>query len=368
MEDRVNKDLYYMRRALELAKKGKGRTSPNPMVGCVIVKNDKVIGEGYHQKAGSPHAEIVALNSVIEDTHDSTIYVTLEPCTHFGKTPPCISKVIEARPKRVVIAMQDPNPIVSGKGIDLLKSSGIEVLVGILEEEARKLNEIFIKYITQKIPFVIAKWAMTMDGKIATITGDSKYISAPDSLKIVHSLRNEVDAVLVGGKTVLEDNPLLTVRHVDGSHRNPIRIILDTRNGLSEDLNVFKDRTIAPTWIVTTYNRNYSFVDRIIKLKSTEKGYIPLTELMQELGKLEISSLLIEGGGTVFASAFQEKIVDKVYSFICPKIFGGENAISPVMGYGIAQKVDDAINLRISSIKKLDKDVLIESYVIKQKV
>jgi len=365
MEEEVTKDFYYMRRALELAEKGKGRTSPNPMVGCVIVKNDKIIGEGYHQKAGTPHAEIVALNNVVEDTYNSTIYVTLEPCTHFGKTPPCISKVIEARPKRVVIAMQDPNPLVSGKGIEMLKSSGIDVLVGVLEEEARKLNEIFIKYITQKVPFVIAKWAMTMDGKIATITGDSKYISDLDSLKIVHSIRNEVDAVLVGGKTVLVDNPLLTVRHIDGDYKNPIRILLDTKNRLSEDLNVFKDRKVAPTWVATTYNRNYSFVDRIIELKSTEKGHVPLTELMQELGKLEISSVLIEGGGSVFASAFQERIVDKVYTFICPKIFGGENAISPVMGTGIAQKVNDALKLKIASVKKLNQDVLIESYVIK---
>lgn len=365
MEEKINKDLYYMRRALELAEKGKGKTSPNPMVGCVIVKNDRIIGEGYHQKAGSPHAEVIALNNVAEDTYNSTIYITLEPCTHFGKTPPCISKVIEARPKRVVIAMQDPNPLVSGKGIEGLKSSGIDVVVGVLEEEARKLNEIFIKYITQKIPFVIAKWAMTMDGKIATTTGDSKYISDLDSLKIVHSIRNEVDAVLVGGRTVLEDNPLLTVRHIDGEYKNPIRIVLDTKNGLPENLNVFKDRIMAPTWIVTTYNRNYSFADRIIELKSLEKEYVSLTELMRELGKLEISSIMIEGGGRVFASAFQEKIVDKVYTFICPKIFGGEKAISPVMGNGIAQKVSDALQLKISSIKKLNQDILIESYVIK---
>ncbi len=365
MKEDTNKDIYYMRKALELAEKGRGNTSPNPMVGCVIVKNDKIIAEGYHKKAGTPHAEIDALNNAVEDVRNSTIYVTLEPCTHFGKTPPCVTKVIEARPKRVVIAMQDPNPLVAGKGIEALKSSGIDVIVGILEEEAHKLNEIFMRYITKRIPFVIAKWAMTMDGKIATVTGDSKYISAGDSLKFVHKLRSEVDVVLIGGKTALKDNPLLTVRHIEGEYKNPIRIILDTKEGLSEDLNVFKDKTIAPTWVITSDSKDYPFADRVIKLKSTDKGYISLKNLMEELGKLEITSVLIEGGGRVFASALQEAIVDKIYCFLSPKIFGGEHAISPVMGLGIAQSVNEAINLRISSVKQLNHDILIESYVIK---
>ncbi len=365
MELKTNQDIYYMRRALELAEKGKGKTSPNPMVGCVIVKNNKIIGEGYHQKAGAPHAEIIALDSAIEDVQDSTIYISLEPCTHFGKTPPCVSKVIEVRPKRVVIAMEDPNPLVSGKGIKALESSGINVDVGILKEEACRQNEVFIKYITKKIPFVIAKWAMTMDGKIATVTGDSKYISTSDSLRVVHKIRSEVDAILVGGKTVFKDNPLLTVRHIEGEYKNPIRIILDSEKELSRDLNVFRDRSIAPTWIATTYRRKYSFVDKVIELNPSENGYVSLIELMQELGKLEIASVLIEGGGNVFSSSFQQGIVDKIYCFVCPKIFGGENAVSPLMGLPIAQGVNESLHLKISSVMHLGQDILIESYVIK---
>lgn len=365
MKEDINKDIYYMKKALELAEKGRGRTSPNPMVGCVIVKNDKIIAEGYHKKAGEPHAEIDALNNAVEDVSNSIIYVTLEPCTHFGKTPPCVTEVIKTHPKKVVIAMQDPNPLVAGKGIEALKSSGIDVKIGILEEEARKLNEIFIQYITQRTPFVIAKWAMTIDGKIATVTGDSKYISAEDSLKFVHKLRSEVDAVLIGGKTAIKDDPLLTVRHVEGEYKNPIRIILDTKQGLPENLNVFKGKTIAPTWVITPYDHDYPFAERVIKLKSTDKGYISLKNLMEELGKLEVTSVLIEGGGSVFASALQEGIVDKIYCVLSPKIFGGEHAISPVMGSGIAQSVNEAINLRISSAKQLNHDILIESYVIK---
>lgn len=365
MKEEINKDIYYMRRALELAEKGRGKTSPNPMVGCVIVKDDRIIAEGYHEKAGGPHAEIVALNNAMEDVSNSTIYVTLEPCTHFGKTPPCVNKVIEAHPKRVVIAMQDPNPLVAGKGIEALKSSGIDVIVGILEADACKLNEIFIKFITHRIPFVIAKWAMTMDGKIATVTGDSKYISAGDSLKIVHKLRSEVDAVLIGGKTAIKDDPLLTVRHIEGEYKNPIRIILDTKKGLPENLNVFKNRTIASTWVITSYDHDYPFADRVIKLKSTSDGYVSLTDLMKELGKLKITSVLIEGGGTIFASSFQHNIIDKVYCFVCPKIFGGESATTPVMGLGLAKGVNESVNLKISSVKQLGRDILIEAYVIK---
>ncbi len=354
-----------MRKALELAEKGKGNTSPNPMVGCVIVKNDEIIGEGYHQKAGGPHAEIVALNSAKEDVSNSTIYITLEPCTHFGKTPPCVQRVVDAHPVRVVIAMQDPNPLVAGKGIETLKASGISVEIGVLEEEARKLNEVFIKYITQKVPFVIAKWAMTIDGKIATISGDSKYISSYDALKFVHRLRSEVDAVLVGGRTVIKDNPLLTVRHIEGEYKNPVRIILDTQNGLPEDLNVFKDRTTASTWVVTAYKRKYAFADVTIELEPDKNGHVPLTELMKKLGELGITSVLVEGGGNVFSSAFQAGIVDKVLCFVCPKIFGGEHAMTPVMGSGLAEKVNEALNLRIASLKNIGRDALIECYVIK---
>ncbi len=354
-----------MRKALELARLGRGKTSPNPMVGCVIVKNGIVIGEGYHQKAGEPHAEIIALNNAREDIAQSTIYITLEPCAHFGKTPPCVNKIIESHPQRVVIAMEDPNPLVAGRGIQALKSAGIEVKVGVLEEEAHNLNEVFVKFITTKTPFVIAKWAMTLDGKIATVSGDSKYISASDSLKIVHQLRAGVDAILVGGRTVIKDNPLLTVRHIEGDYKNPIRIVLDIKESLTDELNIFNDKTSAPTWVATSYQRDYPFADKVIKLDPVEKGYVPLNELMTELGKLEITSVLIEGGGETLSSAFNQQIVDKVYCFVCPLIFGGKHAITPVAGDGIAQKVNESVNLRISAVKKLSYDILVESYTIK---
>ncbi len=365
MSKEINKDIYYMRRAIEIAQMGKGKTSPNPMVGCIIVKNNTIIGEGYHQKAGEPHAEVIALNSARENVAQSTIYITLEPCAHFGKTPPCVNRIIESHPQRVVIAMEDPNPLVAGKGIQALKSAGIEIQVGVLEAKANKLNEVFVKYITTKTPYVIAKWAMTLDGKIATVSGDSKYISASDSLKFVHQLRAEVDAILVGGKTVAMDNPLLTIRHIEGDYKNPIRLILDTKKPLSDKLNIFKDKGSAHTWIVTTYNRDYPFADKIIKLDPDEKKYVPLNKLMKELGKLEITSVLIEGGGETLSSAFSQQIVDKVYCFVCPMIFGGKHAITPVAGDGIAQKVSESVNLKISSVKKLNNDILIESYIIK---
>ncbi len=206
---------------------------------------------------------------------------------------------------------------------------------------------------------------MTMDGKIATVTGDSKYISAEDSLRIVHRLRSEIDAILIGGNTAIKDNPLLTVRHIEGEYKNPIRIIIDVKKGLSENLNVFKNRSIAETWVVTSYERDYSFADKIIKIKSLREGHISFSELMKELGSLGISSILIEGGGRILASAFEQNVVDKIYCFVCPKIFGGEHAIDPVMGLGIAQKVNEAINLKISSLQKLNQDILIESYVMK---
>jgi len=362
----INKDYYYMQKALELAERARGATSPNPMVGCVIVKNGKIIGEGYHKKAGEAHAEIVALNSAKEDTKHSTFYITLEPCNHYGKTPPCAPSIVEARPHRVVIAMKDPNPLVAGKGIELLKSSGIEVEVGILEESARKLNEIYIKYITDKVPFVIAKWAMTMDGKIATVTGDSKYISCAESLKKTHEIRNSVDAILVGGHTVLRDNPSLTVRFCDVKHKSPIRIILDTKEGLRDNLFVLTDKK-APTWIITPYNREYVNADKTIKITNEEDKLVSLTGLIKELGKYEITSLLIEGGGKTLSSAFSEGIIDKIYCFICPHIFGGAEAITPVMGQGIAKNVDESIKLKIEKTTHIGTDICIEAYVIKQK-
>ncbi len=352
-----------MQRALELAELGRGKTSPNPMVGCVIVKNNKIIGEGYHEEAGKPHAEINALNNTTEDPEGSTIYISLEPCVHFGKTPPCVPKLIEAKPSEVVIAMQDPNPLVCGKGISALRSAGINVIVGILEEEAKKQNEAFIKYITTRKPFVVAKWAMTIDGKIATENRDSKYISSLESLKFVHELRNEVDCILIGGNTAVIDNPYLTPRLVSKKLSKPrIRIILDKKAGLSEDLNIYKSRDIAETWIVTSIpDRRYPNADKTIYLPPKD-GKTPLTKLMEYLGEKQVTSVLIEGGGETFASAFSEGIVDKIYAFIAPLIFGGRNSPTPVEGECLVKSVSESFKFRIDKITQMGKDVLIIAY------
>ncbi|MCX8064563.1 MAG: bifunctional diaminohydroxyphosphoribosylaminopyrimidine deaminase/5-amino-6-(5-phosphoribosylamino)uracil reductase RibD [Candidatus Hydrogenedentes bacterium] len=355
--------IYFMRRAIELAELGRGKTSPNPMVGCVIVKNGKIIGEGYHEEAGKPHAEINALNTLTESPEGTIIYISLEPCIHYGKTPPCVPKIIEAKPSEVVIAMQDPNPLVSGKGISELRNQGIKVTVGVLEHEAKKQNEVFIKYITTKMPFVIAKWAMSIDGKIATKSKNSKYLTSIESLRLVHKIRNDVDSILIGGNTAIIDNPYLTPRLVEKtSNRTKIRVVLDKKSGLPENLNIFKFKEGAETWIATPFSdRRYKSADRVIVIPPVE-GKIPLGKLMEELGKENITSVLIEGGGETFSSAFSEGLIDKVFVFIAPTIVGGKDAPTPIEGNGLAETVADGINLRIENIINSGRDIVIIGY------
>lgn len=357
------KHIYYMQRAIDLAELGRGRTSPNPMVGCVIVKGNRIIGEGYHEEAGKPHAEVNALNNLLESPEGSTIYINLEPCVHHGKTPPCVPKIIEAKPYEVVIAMQDPNPLVCGKGISALREAGIRVIVGILEETARKQNEVFLKYITTQKPFVIAKWAMTLDGKIATENRESKYITSGESLKLVHSLRSEVDCILVGGNTALIDNPYLTPKLVSKKSNKPtIRIILDKKTGLPENLNVFKYKELAETWIVTTVKgRKYSYAEKVIYLPP-HKGKISLASLLEKLGEMQLTSILIEGGGETLASAFSEGVVDKTYTFVAPTIIGGKHSLTPVEGSGIAKNIAEGIKLRFEKVIPTGRDILIVAY------
>lgn len=359
------KDFYYMQRALQISALAKGSTSPNPMVGCVIVKNGNIIAEGYHQKAGLPHAEIIALNQAGENAENSDIYVTLEPCSHFGKTPPCVDAIIKAKPRRVIVAMIDPNPLVSGKGIQKLKDAGIHVEVGLLEEKAKKLNEVFIKYITTNVPFVITKWAMTLDGKIATVTGESKYISSIQTLQWVHSLRNEVDAIMIGGHTAIIDNPSLTVRWVPEKEKKPVRIVLDTYEGLPDDLNLFQQTDVYPTWVITSYDRKYPKASKTIKISTNQHEKYTINSILQILGSQGITSILIEGGTKTLTSAFQENIVDKLFCIICPKIFGGLNAPTPIAGDGIAKYVTQGMPLEITKVLHLDPDVVIEAYPMK---
>jgi diaminohydroxyphosphoribosylaminopyrimidine deaminase/5-amino-6-(5-phosphoribosylamino)uracil reductase len=364
-----HQDILFMQAALELAEKGRGCTSPNPMVGSVVVRNGEVVGRGYHQKAGKPHAEIEALLDAGEKSQGATLYVTLEPCCHYGRTPPCVGRIIQAGIRRVVVAMEDPNPKVSGRGIQELRAAGIEVQVGILENEARKLNEVFIKYITTGQPFVVCKMAMSLDGKIATVSGESKYITHLQSREWVHRLRSELDAVMVGINTVLKDDPLLTVRLENWSGRNPHRVIIDSTLRIPLEARVLEKDPVAKTFIFTLESapvekRKHLEAQGalVFSAKKNDQGKVLLRSVLEQLGQMEISSLLIEGGAEIKASAFQEDLIDKVVCFIAPKIIGGRNAPTPVSGKGILN-LSDAIPLHRVQTRMLGEDVMIEGYV-----
>ena len=366
----MNRHEVYMKRAIQLAKGGWGRTNPNPLVGAVIVRDGEIIAEGYHQFLGGPHAEVEAINNSKQDVKGSIIYVNLEPCSHYGKTPPCALKIIEVGIKKVVIAMQDPNPVVSGKGIKMLRDAGIEVIDGILEKEAKVLNEIFIKYISHKRPFVIMKTAMTLDGKIASVSGDSKWISGESSRQQVHVIRDRVSAIMVGINTVLVDNPTLTTRLNCGRGRDPIRIIVDSKGIIPIDSQVINVESSTGVILATTSlidnEKEKQLKDKgvhVLKLDNPScKGHVDLNRLMHELYKLEIDSVLLEGGGNLNAAALNCGIVDKVMFFIAPKIIGGIDAKTPIEGAGI-NLMKDAINLRNINIQRFDEDILIEGYV-----
>ncbi|HWP45822.1 MAG TPA: bifunctional diaminohydroxyphosphoribosylaminopyrimidine deaminase/5-amino-6-(5-phosphoribosylamino)uracil reductase RibD [Candidatus Limnocylindrales bacterium] len=364
-----HQDFLFMQAALELAEKGRGCTSPNPMVGSVVVRNGEIVGRGYHQKAGKPHAEIEALLDAGEKSQGATLYVNLEPCCHYGRTPPCVGRIIQAGIRRVVVAMEDPNPKVKGRGIQELRAAGIEVQVGILENEARKLNEAFIKYITTGQPFVVCKMAMSLDGKIATVSGESKYITRPQSREWVHRLRSELDAVMVGINTVIKDDPLLTVRLENRSGRNPHRVIIDSTLRIPLEARVLDKDPVAKTLIFTLESapvekRKHLEAQGalVFSVKRNDRGKVLLRSVLEQLGQMEISSLLIEGGAEINASAFEENLVDKVICFIAPKIIGGRNAPTPVGGEGILN-LSEAIPLYQIQTRMLGEDVMIEGYV-----
>lgn len=346
----------YMQLALKLA--ALGRTSPNPKVGCVITKFGFIVGQGYHKKAGLPHAEIEALKKAGKRAKNATMYVNLEPCCHYGRTPPCTKAIINAGIKKVVVAMQDPNPKVNGKGIDQLKKVGIKVETGMMQKEAVKLNEYYIKHITTKLPFVILKQATSLDGKIATKTGDSRYISNEKSLNYVHNLRNSVDAVLVGIDTVLKDNPRLTCRIPNG--KDPKRVIVDSKLRMPLNSDVLNDgNVIIATTKFCNKKKKRGLEEKNIELMIFNDKKIKLRKLMEELAKKEIISVLIEGGAEIAGSAIDEKIVDKVIFIISPKIIGGNNALSAVGGEGTA-KISNSIELRNLRFRRFDDDVVIE--------
>lgn len=360
-------DEYFMEMALNLAKKGIGFTNPNPLVGAVIVKDGKVIGKGYHEKYGENHAEINALNNAKEDVHGATMYVNLEPCSHFGNVPPCVNRIIESGIKKVVIAMEDPNPIVSGKGIQILKENGLEVKIGVLKKEAEKLNEIFIKYISTGKPFVILKAGMSLDGKIATYTGDSRWITGKRAREYVHILRQRVSAILVGVNTVIVDDPMLNTRLNNIECKDPIRIILDSHGRTPLKSNVLNTNP-SNTIVAVTNNaleKNIKAIEKIgaeVMITPVKDGKVDLQFLMEKLGERKIDSLLIEGGGEINFSFLKEKLVDKVIFFIAPKIIGGETSKTPVEGKGV-EYLKDAIDLKDITMCKIGDDIMVEGYL-----
>lgn len=364
-------DIKYMSRALELAKKGIGYTNPNPLVGAVIVKQNRIIGEGYHKAYGNHHAEVNAFLNATEDVKGATMYVNLEPCSHYGKTPPCAQTIVEKGIKKVIIGMKDPNPLVAGKGIIILKEAGIEVVTGVLEEEGKKLNEIFIKYITTKLPFVIMKTAMTLDGKIATRINDSKWITGELSRKYVHELRHRMAGIMVGIGTVIADDPSLTTRFEDGRGSDPIRIIVDSSARIPLEAKVLNTKSDAKTIIAVTDKAKEEKL-KMLEEKGAEiistpskNGRVDLKILMKELGERRIDSILLEGGSELNYAALDECIVDKVTAFVAPKIIGGNASKTPVGGQGKAY-MEDAINLHCIDIDRFGDDIMIEAYFKKE--
>jgi diaminohydroxyphosphoribosylaminopyrimidine deaminase/5-amino-6-(5-phosphoribosylamino)uracil reductase len=360
------KKEFYMNRALELAERGKGRTSPNPMVGAVLVKGNRIIAEGYHKKAGTAHAEIIALKKAVRKAQGATLFVNLEPCCHTAKkTPPCTKSIISAGVKKVVIAMTDPNPEVSGKGIKALKQAGIKTEVGVLRSEAEKLNEFFIKFISKKTPFVILKIAQSLDGKIATALGESQWITGEKAREYVHKFRNEVNAVLVGIGTVKQDDPSLTCRIRGG--RNPYRIIIDTSLDIPLGAKVLKQRD-QKTIIVTAQTKKKGRIQSIlgkggkVVLVKAKAGKVDLKNLMQHLGELGITSVMIEGGSSLNASALKSGIVDKVLFFSAPKIIGGADAVSSIGGKSVAS-LKHAMRIKNLQTRLIGDDIMIEGYL-----
>ncbi|MBF0540143.1 MAG: bifunctional diaminohydroxyphosphoribosylaminopyrimidine deaminase/5-amino-6-(5-phosphoribosylamino)uracil reductase RibD [Nitrospirae bacterium] len=349
-----------MKKCLSLAKRAEGKTSPNPMVGALLIKDGEIIANDYHRKPGTPHAEALVLKQAGDRAKGASLFVTLEPCCHTNKrTPPCTNAIIASQIKDVFIAMLDPNPMVSGRGVDILKASGINVEIGILEDEAKKLNEAYIKYITTKRPFVTLKIAMTLDGKIADPEGHSKWITCEESRKVVHRLRSASDGLLSAIGTVLADNPSFTARIRGGI--DPIRIIIDPDLKTPDGFNVLK--TPPPTIIVCKDGnpRSSILINNGIEIL-TYKDKLDLNWLMEELGKRQIMSILIEGGSTLAGHALEESIVDKVMFFIAPKIIRGKDSLTAIGGETF-QKINEAHQLKEYKIKKIGSDFLIEGYL-----
>lgn len=358
-------DERYMRMALRLALKGAGRTSPNPMVGGVLVRGGKIVGTGYHRRAGDDHAEIVALKQAGKRARGATLYLNLEPCNHVGRTPPCTLSLIRSGIKAVMVGMVDPNPLVSGKGIRRLRQAGVQVRSGLLEKECRKLNEAFIKYITRRIPFVVLKLAASLDGRIATSTGESQWITGEAARMHVHRWRNQVDGVVVGVDTVLADNPRLTCRIPGG--RDPWRIVVDRRLRIQRTARLLRQRGVGKTLVVTGTAAPAKKVKEIERtgaqvLRLPGRGrWIPFASLLKRLGRMGLLSVMIEGGATTAARALAEGVVDKIIFFYGPKIIGGDGR-SMVDALGI-KRMNRCKTISDMEIKKFGQDLMVSGYL-----
>ncbi len=357
----TSNDTRYMRRALTLARKGIGRTAPNPAVGCVIVREGRVVGEGWHQKAGTPHAEIHALAQAGEQANGADLYVTLEPCSHYGKTPPCSEALIRAGVRRVVAGMVDPFAEVSGKGLAQLRRAGIEVAVGLLETECRELNKGFVKYVKCGLPYVIYKSAMTLDGNIATVTGNSRWVSSEKSRRFVHHLRDVCDAVMVGVDTILMDNPQLTVRHVRG--RSPLRVIVDTHLRTPESVNVLTGPLAKKTIIATCetnprVHRRYELQGATVMVCDEFDGRVSMEDLLRKLARFGIQTILLEGGSRLAGDMLRNHLIDECIFFYAPKVVG--NGFAPFNLPGI-ETMDSAIRMEIKQVGMSGPDVVVHA-------
>lgn len=357
----------YMKLAISLAAAAKGQTSPNPQVGAVVVKNGEILGMGAHLKAGTPHAEVHAIAAAGDEVKGADIYVTLEPCSHFGRTPPCADLIINSGINRVFIASDDPNPLVSGKGIERMQDAGIDVVTGLLKKEADALNEPFFHFIKTKTPYVTIKAASSFDGKTAAKTGDSKWITSPESRQDVHRLRHEHDAILTGVNTIIHDNPLLTARLPQGG-KNPIRIVLDTNLRIPADANVIRDQSVK-TIIFTGCEIDSTKAEEIRKYNAEVFSFpaneVPIKEVLKNLGERNIMTLFVEGGSEIHASFIKEGFFQQMILYMAPKIIGGNKAI-PFIGGDGADYVQDSPVLEFTEIKRIGGDLRITAKPLRE--
>lgn len=363
----VDADRKYMERALNLAAQGRGRTTPNPMVGAVLTQKGTIVGEGYHAYAGADHAEVVALKAAGEASGGAVCYVTLEPCTHYGKTPPCAEALIKAGVTRVIVAIYDPNPLVAGAGVRRLREAGITVEVGLLQEAASRLNEAYFKYTRVKQPFVVLKAALSLDGKLATRTGDSQWITGEGARRRVHETRDTVDAVVVGIGTVLKDDPMLTTRLEGREGRDPLRVVMDSRGRLPLAARLLRTGSRSPLIAVGPrippgrLHRLKEAGADVVVLPEGDGG-LSLRDLISELGRRQITSVMIEGGGKLATSALQAGVVDKLILMVAPILIGGEKAPTLLRGDGV-EKLVEALHVSQLSVERVGQDLILEGYM-----